>query len=171
MIFESEFPETRFLSGGNASDVQSDRLALAAGISALVSGCTIVRLVDKDDHGPLDIQEFKKQGISVLSRRHIECFLYDDEVLTALCESVGRGAEAGGLLKDKADALAASIARGNPSDDVKSAAGQIYTSAKRKLGLTGVGNDPAAFARNVLVPLVTPNLQTYKELRHCIFGI
>jgi hypothetical protein len=96
--------------------------------------------------------------------------LYDDEVLTALCLSRGRDTEVRGLLQDKADALAASIARGNPSDHIKSAAGQIYISTKKRLGLTGVGNDPASFARNVLAPLVTPNVQTYKELRHCIFG-
>ena len=170
-IFESEFPETRFLSGGNSADVQSDRLGLAAGIKAIVSGCSIVRLVDKDDHGPQDIQDLKSQGINVLGRRHIECFLYDDEVLTALCVSVGKDTEVGGLLTDKADALSASIARGNPSDDIKSAAGQIYNAAKKRLGLTGVGNDPASFARNVLAPLVTPNLQTYTELRRCIFEI
>ena len=101
MIFELEFPETRFLSGGNSTDVQSDRLALAAGIKALVSGCSIVRLVDKDDHGPQDTQDLKAQGINVLGRRHIECFLYDDEVLAALCVSVGKDTEVGGLLTDK----------------------------------------------------------------------
>jgi len=171
VIFESEFPETRFLSGGNSFDVQSDRLALAAGINALVSGCSIVRLIDKDDHSVADIEEFKKQGINVLSRRHIECFLYDDEILTALCMKIGMPQEVGGLLQDKADALTASITRGNPCDDIKSAAGQIYSSAKKRLGLTGVGNDPASFARNTLVPLVTAQTKTYEELRHCIFGI
>jgi len=144
---------------------------LAAGIKTIVSGCSIVRLVDKDDHGPTDIQDLQKQGINVLGRRHVECFLYDDEVLTALCVRVGKDAEAGGLLTDKADALAASIARGNPSDDIKTATGQIYSSAKKRLGLTGVCNDPASFARNVLAPLVTPDLQTYRDLRRCIFEI
>src|ERR1035438_7496487 len=74
---------------------------------------------------PQGIQDLKAQGINVLGRRHIECFLYDDEVLAALCVSVGKDTEVGGLLTDKADALVASIARGNASDDVKSAAGQI----------------------------------------------
>lgn len=168
-IFESEFPETRFLSGGNSTDVQSDRLALAAGIKAIVSGCSITRLVDKDDHSPQDIVQLRKEGIKVLGRRHIECFLYDDEVLTALCVASGKESEITALLQDKADALSASIARGNPSDDFKSAAGQFYTNAKKRLGLIGVGNDQAAFARNVLAPLVTSNLQTYSALRQCIF--
>ncbi len=74
------------------------------------------------------------------------------------------------MLREKADAITASIGRNNPCDDVKSAAGQIYTSAKRILGLIGVGNDAEAFARNILCPLVTPDTNTYRELRFCIFG-
>jgi predicted ATPase len=171
IIFESEFPDTRFLSGGNASDVQSDRLALVTTIKAISSGCEIKRLVDRDDHSLKDVQDLQSKGMSILSRRHIECFLYDDEVLTALCEGVGRLSDAPGLLQDKADAVSASVARGNPPDDIKSAAGQIYISAKKRLCLTGVGNDQQAFARSVLAPLLTSNTQTYKELRHCIFGI
>lgn len=170
IIFESEFPNTRFLSGGNSSDVQSDRLALVTAIQAIASGCTILRLVDRDDHSPLDIHDLHNQGINVLSRRHVECFLYDDEVLTALCVSVGKGSEASVLLQDKAAAISASVGRGNSADDIKSAAGQIYNSAKKRLGLTGVGNDQQSFARNTLAPLITPNMQLYQELRRCIFG-
>ncbi len=170
IIFESEFPETRFLSGGNSSDVQSDRLALAAGIKALVSGCSIRRLVDMDDHSAADIVELQKQGINVLSRRHIECFLYDDEILTALCRSVGKDNEIDGLLQDKANAMNASMQRGNPHDDIKSASGDIYVRAKKRLGLTGAGNDAASFARNTLAALVQPKTKTYEELRHSVFG-
>lgn len=144
---------------------------MAAAITVIASGCAVLRLVDRDDHGPQDVQDLRSQGINVLSRRHVECFLYDDEVLTALCVSAGKGSEAAGLLQDKADSVSASVARGNPADDIKSAAGQIYNSAKRRLGLTGVGNDQQSFARNILAPLVTPNMQTYRDLRYCIFGI
>jgi predicted ATPase len=170
IIFESEFPDTRFISGGNASDVQSDRLALVAAIKAIASGCAVLRFVDRDDHGPQDVVDLRSQGIKVLSRRHIESFLYDDEVLTALCVSVGNASEAVGLLQDKAAAVSASVARGNPADDIKSAAGQIYNSAKKRLGLTGVGNDQQSFARSMLAPLLTPNMQTYRDLRSSIFG-
>jgi predicted ATPase len=171
IIFESEYPDTRFLSGGNSSDVQSDRLALAAGIKALVSGCSIKRLVDRDDHSVADVSELQKQGINVLSRRHIECFLYDDEVLTALCRSVGKDSEVAGLLQDKADAVQSSTARRNPYDDLKSAAGEIYIRAKKRLGLTGVGNDAMSFGRSTLAPLVQRHTKTYEELRRSIFGI
>jgi hypothetical protein len=129
-----------------------------------------MRLVDRDDHSSIDVQDLRNQGVSVLSRRHIECFLYDDEVLSALCQSVGRASDAPDLLQDKIDAVSASVGRGNPPDDIKSAAGQIYASAKKRLGLSGVGNDQQAFARSTLAPLLTSDTQTYKELRRCIFG-
>lgn len=76
IIFEGEFPDTRFISGGSASDVQSDGLALAAGIKAIASGCMVTRLVDRDDHARQDVQKLQSQGLRVLSRRHIECFLW-----------------------------------------------------------------------------------------------
>ena len=169
-IFESEFPDTKFLSAGNSLDVESDRLAIVAGIRALASGCTVLRLIDRDDHGISDIQEFSSNGISVLGRRHLECYLYDDEVLTALCVKEGKPAEASGLLQDKRDAIAESVSRGNPGDDLKSASGSIYVKAKQRLSLTGTGNDAKAFARNVLAPLLTTDMAVYRDLRVSIFG-
>jgi predicted ATPase len=169
-IFGTEFPDTRFISVGNSSDVQSDRLALLAGIQALAAGCKVLRLIDRDDHSPSDVTNLESHGIRVLSRRHLECFLYDDSVLTALCENRGQQGLVPEVLHDKKDALAASAARGNPPDDVKSAAGMIYTKVKQRLLLTAVGNDPKAFERNVLAPLIQPGMSVYQELTECIFA-
>jgi hypothetical protein len=170
IIFEAEFPDTKFLSAGNSLDVETDRLAIVAGIRALTSGCAVLRLIDRDDHGADDIQEFSAKGISVLSRRHLECYLYDDEVLAALCSKEGKPGEVAGLLQDKRDAVAESIGRGNAADDVKSASGPIYVRARQRLSLAGAGNDAKAFARNVLAPLITADMLVYRELRSCIFG-
>lgn len=169
VIFESEFPDTKFFSAGNSFDVESDRLALVAGIRALASGCTVLRLIDRDDHSSNDVKEFVKRGISVLGRRHLESYLYDDEVLTALCAKQGKPELASALLQDKQDALADAVSRGNPSDDIKSASGLIYVKAKHHLSLTGMGNDAKAFARNVLAPLITTDMGVYRELRSAIF--
>ena len=168
-IFEPEFPDTRFLSAGNSHDLQSDRLALLSSIQAPASGCRVIRLIDRDDHAPADVASFKTQGIRVLSRRHLECFLYDDSVLTALCSKCGRPDLVPDVLQDKKDALAATSAQGKPADDVKSAAGAIYAKVKQTLSLTGVGNDAKAFERNVLAPLIQAGLPVYEELRDSIF--
>ena len=168
-IFGIEFPDTRFISAGNSSDVQSDRLAFFSSIPAVAAGCKVMRLIDLDDHAPADVAAFEKQGLRVLSRRHIECFLYDDSVLEALCGKYNRTDLVADLLQARQDAIATVVAQGKPADDVKSAAGMIYTKAKQKLALVGVGNDPKAFERNVLAPLILPGTPVYEELKACIF--
>lgn len=169
-IFADEFPDVTFISAGSASQVSGDFLALATALSKVASGMKMTRLIDLDDHAPADVATYKQQGITVLGRRHIEVYLYDDEVLTALCHSVGRAGDISAVLAAKQQALAESAARGNPNDDVKSAAGKIYTEAKRILGLTQVGNNQVAFARNTLAPLIKPGMAVYADLKKDIFG-
>lgn len=118
--------------------MESDRLAIVAPIRALASGCKVLRLIHRDDHGSNDVQEFAARGISVLSRRHLKCYLYDDDVPVALCVKEGKPEQASGLLQDKKDALAESVGRGNAGDDLKSASGSICIKAKQRLALTGV---------------------------------
>ena len=169
-IFEQQFSDTRFLSGGNSTSVQADRLTLVAGIGALVKGCKFSRLIDRDDHSVGDVKKFEADGVRVLGRRHIESYLYDDEILTALCSSVGQSNEAAALLTEKRQAITDSIGRGHQVDDIKSAAGDIYVKAKKRLSLTGCGNDATSFARNTLAPLIAPDTAVYQELRAAVFG-
>jgi len=168
-IFEAEFPDVKFIAGGNASDVGTDRLGFLAVLPKIASGIKVRRLIDRDDRSPSEVAELVKKGIFVLNRRNIEGYLFDDEILIALCKSVGKAEEAANLLSDKHSALQESINRGNAPDDLKSAAGQIYNCAKARLALTAVGNDHRAFARHTLAPLVTPETSIYGELRRSIF--
>jgi hypothetical protein len=110
-------------------------------------------------------------GITTLGRRHLEAYIYDDEILAALCDSVGKASEAPNLTVEKKQAIAASVGRGNAPDDVKSAAGEIYTKAKQRLQLVGIGNDQMAFARNTLAPSVKPGTAVYAELKRDVFGV
>jgi predicted ATPase len=170
VIFSDGFPDTRFLSAGNAADVAADRLAFSEAIKSLARGIGVIRLIDRDDRSPQEIAVLQAQTIKVLSRRHIESYLYDNEILTALCVQKGNAAVAPGLIADKKDAIARSVGRGNAPDDVKSASGEIYNAAKRRLALVGVGNDSTAFMQSTLAPLVTSSTAVYKELERDIFG-
>lgn len=169
-IFADELPDVSFISAGSASQVAGDFLALATALPKVAAGMKVTRLIDLDDHAPTDVAAYKQQGVTVLSRRHLEAYLFDDEVLTALCNSVGKPEDVSEVLAVKQRAIADSITRGNPPDDIKSAAGNIYTETKRILGLTQVGNDRHAFARNVLAHLVEPSMAVYAQLKHNIFG-
>ncbi len=171
IIFADEKPDVIFVSGGNSKEIVSDFLGMSALLSKIASGITVTRVIDCDDHAPADVEEYHTREIRVLSRRHIESFLYDDEVLTALCHSVKKSAEVMNLLNAKKSAITESVARGNPPDDIKSAAGTIYSETKRILGLTQVGNDQAAFARQTLAPLIKPGMAVYADLKRDIFAV
>jgi predicted ATPase len=170
-IFANEFPDVTFISAGNAKEVAGDFLGLAAALPKIASGMKVIRMIDRDDHASAEVMDFNKKGVTVLGRRHLEAYLYDDEVLIALCDSVGKGADAPTVIAAKQKAIASSIGRSNAIDDIKSAAGNIYTETKRILGLTQVGNDQMAFARNTLSPLINPKMAIYTQLKLDIFGI
>lgn len=169
-IFGNEFPDTVFVSAGSSKEVAGDRLRFVTGFKKVARGISIRRLIDRDDHAPADVRGYNEEGIRVLSRRHIEAYLYDEEVLSALYTLHGRAVDFPMAQAARNAALTESTNRGNSSDDVKSAAGQIYTFVKQHLRLTGCGNDQMAFARSTLVPLIEPGMVVYEELKRDIFG-
>lgn len=168
-IFRDEMPDTTFISAGNSKEVQNDFIGLATVLPKLASGMEIIKLIDLDDHATDDVAEFKKKGIHVLSRRHLEVYLYDDEVLTALCASVGKPEKASDLIAAKAAAIQDVVKAGHPADDIKKAAGAIYNAAKQMLSLTQAGNDAPAFARNTLSKLIKPGMAVYSQLHKDVF--
>ena len=165
-IFASEVPDTKFLAGGNSHDVESNRLALVQAIEALVRGTNVTRLVDQDDRSQQEIDDLKNRGVRVLSRRNLECYLFDDEVLTSLCKREGKPEKSEDLIQVKQKTLAGIL----PKNDVKKAAGKIYVEAKSILSLKQPGNNWRSFARDTLAPLLRPDMNTYQELKEDIFG-
>jgi hypothetical protein len=109
--------------------------------------------------------------LRVLRRRHLEAYLLDDEVIARLCDFLGQSQAIPELLQAKRSALDESVRRGNPTDDLKSAAGSICNSLKKTLQLTQCGSNTHFFMRDTLAPLITPDTAVYKELRKDIFGV
>ena len=116
------------------------------------------------------IQELRDRGIKVLNRRHIECYLLDDELFAKLCIQLGKSDKIEECVAIKQAALSNSISRGNPSDDIKSACGEIYTKIKQLLSLTQCGNTVDAFLRDTIAPPMTPDLQIFQLLENELFG-
>lgn len=168
-IFAQEYPDAGFISVGNEAEVRQDTVKLGPTIEALISGTTVIRVVDEDDRSSQEILDLRTEGVRVLSKRHLEAYLMADEILTKLCEINGRPDAITGLLAAKQQLIADSVGRGNPADDVKSASGQIYVKSKTILGMTQAGNSAHTFMRDTLVPLITPETNTYAELKHDIF--
>lgn len=166
-IFGDEYPETRFVSMGSDQQIQGDKRGLAEALQLLLGEIQVIRLIDRDDRTETTIADARSNGIKVLSRRNIESYLYDDEVLTALAASEGRADKVAELLSEKATILDSITNRA--LDDLKPASGQIFNSCRTILEMTRRGNDAPEFARETLAPLVKPGMAVYDELRRDIF--
>ena len=166
-IFEREFPETRFVSMGNDRQIVGDQRGLAEALRLLVSALEVTRLIDRDDRTDNEIDEMDGKGVRVLSRRNLESYLFDDEVLRALAVSVNEENKVDTLLARKRDIREARP--DDPADDLKPASGEMYVACKDILKLTQCGNDAKAFMRDTLAPLVEPGMAVYQELKRDIF--
>ena len=167
-IFEGEFPETEFVSMGSDQQIVGDQRGLVETLHRLIGGIDVVRLIDRDDRSEEEVADLVNDGVRVLSRRNLESYLFDDELLQALAESAGKEAKIEELLSEKANIVATSS--GGSVDDLKPVSGQIYVACKQELDLTQVGNNTQAFMRDTLAPLVKPEMVVYAELKRDVFG-
>ena len=168
-IFGDEFPDTVFISGGNSTDVATDRIGFTARLPAIVQGSSVHRLIDRDDHSLEDIAEYNRKGITVLGRRNLESYLWDNEVLKALCSSREQEEALRDVLQNKDLELQKSVDRGNAPNDLKSAAPNMFAYIRRRLTIVGEANDSRAFERNVLAKLLKPDMAVFRELKSSIF--
>ncbi len=129
-IFATEFPDTDFISVGSEQNVRTDQVGIGQTIQTLIEGTTVIRVVDQDDRSPNEVAELQKDGVRVLSKRHLEAFLLDDEVIEKLCNVQGHPTKIPEALAAKSAAIADSVARNYPPDDVKAASGSIYVAIK-----------------------------------------
>ena len=165
-IFGDNYPDTRFVSMGSDQQIIGDKRGLAEALRLLIGGVNVTRLIDRDDRTSDEVARLRQDGTKVLSRRNLESYLYDDEVIKALAESVGQPDKISNLLQ--ATQQARTSTNGAP-DDLKPVAGMIYNDCKRILGLTQRGNDANEFARQTLAHLIKPGMTVYEELKQDIF--
>jgi predicted ATPase len=170
IIFGHEFPETKFVSIGSSTDVKGDRYLVVQAVANLIEGTSALRLIDRDNMSESEVKDHEAKGYRVLRRRQIESYLFDDEILGELCDKVGSAAQKNQVLQAKADAIAQAVTSGHASDDIKKARGRITEAVTRILSLKNAGKSSAAFMRDTLAPLITPNTKVYKELKTAIFG-
>lgn len=170
-IFQNEMTDVAFVSIGACSELEDPNNISIRIIKEVLNNSKIIKLVDRDDKSDEQVNECNRKGIRVLGRRHLECYLFDDEMIRKLCQVKGMPEKEAECLEVKRQAMNDSITnRGNPSDDVKSASGEIYTNIKRILQLTRCGNDTHSFLRDTMAPLLTSDMTLYAEIKQCIFG-
>lgn len=170
-IFQNEMPDVAFISIGSCSELEDPNNVSMRIVREVLKNSKRIKLVDRDDKSEEQVSECKRRGIRVLGRRHLECYLFDDEMIRKLCQVKGMPEKEAECLEVKRQAMNDSITnRGNPPDDVKSASGVIYTNLKRILQLTRCGNDTHSFLRDTMAPLLTSDMPLYAEIKQSIFG-
>lgn len=168
-IFESKYHDTKFISIGSSTEIENIENQSVKIVSNILKSSSILKFVDRDGKSSEEIAELSAKGIKTSKRRHIECYLLDDEIIEKLCVSIGKPELIEQCLQAKQIAIQDSVSRGNPTDDIKSASGQIFTELKRILSLTQGGNNTSAFLRDTMTPMVTEETTIYKELESEIF--
>jgi predicted ATPase len=169
-IFGGTFPDTEFISLGSASEVERNGLLISAVLKELVASVVTIKVIDRDDRGEIELGEARNRGVRVLSRRHLESYLFDDEILTRLCDAAKMPDSKGEVLDIKRACMKEIAIQGKPEDDVKSAAGQLYVGIRRLLNLRQCGNNTEAFCIQMLAPLITSDSIVYGELLKDIFA-
>ena len=169
-IFFGEFPKTRFVSVGAASDVERRMAELMPLVKQIIGGTEIIRLRDRDELTQRQIVEANRQGIRVLSEfRNLESLLLSDYVLEKLCESYQKRDKFNCIRQRRDVALSRSIREGKPSDDLKPTAQAVHHAAKELLQIVQSGSTKEAFMRDYLAPLVTPDTEVYQKLKNDVF--
>jgi hypothetical protein len=169
-ILGEKYHGATFVSVGSCSEVEDLENQSIKIVSNILKSSEIIKFVDRDDKSDEEVGELLAKGVKTSKRRHIECYLIDDELIRKLCLNSDKEELIEECLQAKNSAIEDSISRGNPADDIKSASGHIFTEIKRILGLTKCGNNKCAFLRDTMAPLITEDTQVYQEIESEIFG-
>lgn len=169
-IFKNEFPDTMFYSAGNCEDIKNDKNKMIECAIRLSPKSKIMKLIDRDDLSDDQVSDLKNKGITVLSRRHIESYLLDEEVIRKWCVTEGQSNKIDEAIEIYECCLNDSTTnRNNPSDDIKSVANDTCKKIKTLLELTRCGSNGDAIMKDTLSKLITDDMEVYKELRKSIF--
>jgi len=160
--------DTVFVAGGSSNQVAAAGTSVRAALDDIAAGARVISLCDRDNKSAREVHDFEKDGNIVLHERNLECYLFADDVLSELATILGQPEKIPDVLQIKADALAASVKRGNAPDDLKSASGQIFVELGKLLAITRAGNNTDAFMRDTLAPLIREGMPTYGALKAVI---
>ena len=167
-IFNNRYPEIDFVSLGARGNVEKSVTAANLVIEKIVKSAKVIGIIDRDQATEGAIERNAKKGIRTLSRKTIESYLLDDEVLTKLCEDHDASDKVNDLLTAKQDALNKFGLKS--SDNLKRIVQEVHGAAQRVLESAYLGNDKESFMMDVLAPCIQPGMKVYEELHEDIFG-
>ncbi len=152
-IFAKNYPDTLFVSAGSKSELDN----IIPILQDVIQKAEIFVVRDRD--GLLDEKREKhiEEGTRILTRRTIEDYLIDHEVLEKFAGENGLDTYQLQELKDIT------------GDSAKARSGQIYQKISNGYRLI-VGDDREEFLSDVLARLFSEDMAVYQELENDIFG-
>ena len=169
-IFGSRYPDTRFISIGGREDIKYADTRLIPVIEAIAEGAEILRLRDRDRATCQDRKDNAEKGILILKRKYIEKYLLDDEVLTQLCVSQGKSDKTHEFLTTKDKEIEKVINDNSIKKKRRPIVQRVQEQAEKILELSYSGDSVNSFMRDILAPLIKPDMDVYNELHKDIFG-
>ena len=171
-IFKNQYPEIHFTSLGGRENVVKSVTAANLAIGKIAKSAKVIGIVDRDKATDGEIERDSEKGIRTLSRKSIENYLLDDEVLTKLCEKHGKQDKIQDLLTAKTDALnnRTSGGKSKSPDDLKPIAQDIHVAAQGIIDSVPLGNNKESFMKDILAKLIQPGMAVYEKLHKDIFG-
>lgn len=167
-IFSQNNPDIEFIALGGGNEVQNDGTTFNYLLSNLAPGIKTWKILDRDDSNASEIESLEKENTYTLSRRDIESYLWDDEVLEELCKLYNNPDGLEGIKAKKKAEIESLSSRGKPADDIKAISSVLYQTCKKVLGMHSCGNNAESFALENLAPLIKPGMAVYKELSDVI---
>ena len=152
-IFAKNHPDALFVSAGSKSELDK----IIPVLQTVIQKAEIFTVRDRDGLRDEKRNEIIKSGTRVLTRRSIEDYLIDHEVLDKFTNDEGLNECQLQALKD---------INGN---NAKARIGKMYQMIKKEYGLI-VGDTKEEFLSDVLAPLFSEDMAVYQELENDIFG-
>ena len=150
-IFAKNYPDALFVSAGGKPEL--DRVIPI--LQEVIQKAEIFALRDRDDLLDEKRNELIKKGIRVLTRRSIEDYLIDDEILAKFADDNSLNEGQLQTLKD------------TNGDNAKARSGQIYQKVRQYA--VPVGETKEEFLSDVIAPLFSEEMAVYRELEKDIF--
>ena len=150
-IFSKNYPDALFVSAGGKGELDK----IIPILQTVIQRAEIFVVRDRDDLLDRKRNELIKQGTRVLTRRNIEDYLVDNEVLEKLAGE-----------RDLNDDQLQSL-KNLDGADAKARAGRIYQKLKEYVGT--VGDTKEEFLSDVIAPLLSEEMAVYRELKKDIF--
>lgn len=169
-ILGRDLPHVSFVSGGGCKDMPKSVATTESVLRSFSPAATVCELLDRDDLSDQEVagRQREKPNLIVLKRRNLECYLWENEVLSSFLAKSGQSDKFEEVLQALDAALLEAERDGIAKGDCAAASGRMFKAIKGVLKDRSIGGTSDTFMKNHLAPHVLPGMACYEELKRTI---